>query len=368
MRLTLLNPLVALLALALPVVLHAADEDKERLFGSFYMEGERITYVLTLNENRTFELHGPDNSSVLGTLRASKEHLTLISGDVKRMFHFDNLGRNLKLGVREGDGPRRGNVLGEMPPTREGEGRVEFLNERNWLAKGRPLFKRPAVAAERVVPGAPAAPGTPVTPQVGVPVQPVQPAQPLPPVVATPVPPHDPALTAGQKLDDLAGSYYLPGIGGRNDELNIRLDGSFDYLAPEGVKVGGSLARVGSELIFIGAAHQRKFDVRAVPGGLEFLRKETDVLKEADVLGRMPPKGRDAFVWLIKVNAAPAPVPVPPAVPQILPPVVSPVAVPPVAPVPAHVPGAVSGVGGELKALAGTYVHKPSPSLPKRCC
>ena len=57
--------------------IRAEDDDKARLFNTYYLDGERATYVLILRDNRTFELYGPDNDKISGSLRASAEHITL---------------------------------------------------------------------------------------------------------------------------------------------------------------------------------------------------------------------------------------------------------------------------------------------------
>src|SRR5688572_3613539 len=87
------------LALLCPL-LHGADDDKAELYNTFYLDGERTTYVLTIKPGtpRSFDLYGPDNNHVAGTLRVSGEHITFTAGAVKRYFHYDLVGGNLKLG------------------------------------------------------------------------------------------------------------------------------------------------------------------------------------------------------------------------------------------------------------------------------
>src|SRR5687768_3592561 len=85
--------------------LFAADDDKAELYNTFYLDGERTTYVLIIKPGtpRTFDLHGPDNNHVAGNVRVSGEHITFTAGAVKRFFHYDMVGGNLKLGRRDTD-------------------------------------------------------------------------------------------------------------------------------------------------------------------------------------------------------------------------------------------------------------------------
>ena len=337
--------------------IRAEDDDKARLFNTYYLDGERATYVLILRDNRTFELYGPDNDKISGSLRASAEHITLTAGEVKRYFHFDIKDKDLKLGMRENDRVVKGNLLGEMPPTADTMLRTVYVSEENWKRKGR---------ATRNLAGGSVAPVAPPRVVNSVPVPP-PPVESTPAAVAPPKP-------AGE-FQDLSGVFYLPSPKGVNEQLTITSDGRFEYQQADGVKEKGTLMRVGDDLTLMGSAHKRQLTARTTNAGLEMTRRQTDLVKSNDVLGRMPPQDRDAIVWLKSPTQLPplpattpavAPEPVKPSVPAPVveaPPPPKPVATTPN--VPAQVE-AVKPAGVAVTAVAqaaGNFVHKPNPFI-----
>lgn len=288
----------------------------ERFEGTFYLNRDRVTWVIIMNRDKGYEIFGPDGQYSTGKYRSTEDHLTFLEGNQKRRFHFDWEGDSLKLGYRESDNITPNGTLSNLPPSRESQNREHYINEREWIHKGRPAFAK----------GAP---------------PPVVRVEPPPSTIQAPPPT---VVAPAQNFDDIAGQYYLPAPNNQRELLAIAGNGAFEYTALDGSRANGNLSRVGDELLFIGAAHRRSFSLRPVVGGLEFTRKATDVLKADDMLGRMPPQERDPFTWLrTQAVAQPANPAVPPAQQQ---------------PVPA-----VQGAAPNFNGLLGTYVHKPNPFI-----
>jgi len=301
----------------------------ERFEGTFYLNRDRVTWVIIMNRDKGYEIFGPDGQYSTGKYRSTEDHLTFLEGNQKRRFHFDWDGDSLKFGYRESDNITPNGTLSNLPPSRESQNREHYINEREWISKGRPAFAKQAPPAARVDP----------------PPSSVQP----PPTIVAPA----------QNFDDIAGLYYLPAPNNQRELLSIGANGAFEYTALDGNRAAGTLTRVGGELLFIGPTHRRSFTLRPVVGGLEFTRKETDVLKADDMLGRMPPQEREPFTWLRTQAAAVQPLDA-----------VNNVAglnqlkgVIPPAQQPANPAPAVQGAAPNFNGLLGTYVHKPNPFI-----
>ena len=326
-RFLLLLPLLGMLSRA-----HAVDDDKAGLFNTFYLEADHGPYVLVMRENKTFDLYGPNNAHLNGSVRASAEHVTLTSGEVKRFFHFDLGGSTLKLGRRDTDKLTKGNLLGTMPPTTDS--REVWATETLWRKRGHKPIDLPA--------GGP--PVAVAPPDEGPVTRPVGPAN-----VPAPIP-------APADFNDIVGTYAITSDG-LTDTLTIGADGTFDYTPPGGTRQRGTLLRADNELSFVSTAHTRHLTLRRTAEGLELTRRETDVLKAGDSVGTMPPTERTPLVWKRQAAAAPAPVRQP-----------SVVAPPPVAPVSpttvvAPPPDAAAAPVRDVKSIAGTYVHKANPFI-----
>ncbi|MCY3022944.1 MAG: hypothetical protein NTW87_28540 [Planctomycetota bacterium] len=321
------------------------DDNKAKLFKTFYLDGDAVTYVLTMRADRTFDLYGPNGQHVSGTIRADDEHVTLTAGQTKRFFHYEHKGHDMKLWRREDDRPVKGSLMGELPPTSDFETQILYLCEANWKKKGRPEFKPP--------PKAPAQePATTVQ-------EPVVRSQ----TPAAGVPPAQPPATKPQgSFADLAGTYFLDGK--TKDCLVLTADGCFGYVTGDGTVQNGTLLRTDDELTFIGPEHKRYFTARPVAGGVELTRRPADVIKPSDILGRMPPQERQPALWLKRVEA-PAATPKKDNPPE-------PIAGPPLPPAPPPEPAKVAKVTPpqpaavpvkSVEALVGTFVHKPNPFL-----
>jgi len=295
----------------------------ERFEGTFYLNRDRATWVIIMNRDKGYEIFGPEGQYSVGKYRSTEDHLTFLEGAQKRRFHFDWDKDSLKLGYRESDNIDPNGTLARVPPSRESQEREHYINERDWLASGRARFARP--------------------------VQGVRVEQ--PPIGSVPVAPQ--VVAPAQNFDDIAGVYYLPAPNNQRELFTLSGNGTFEYTALDGNRTGGTLSRVGDELLLIGAAHRRSFLIRPVVGGIEFTRKETDVLKADDLLGRMPPQERDPFTWLRTANRVEPIVAAPPIVNGLnqLKDVV-----PPANPI-------GQGVAPNFNALLGTYVHKPNPFI-----
>lgn len=328
----------------------ASDEDKARLFNTFYREGAHISYVLIMRADRSFDLYGPDNGHVAGTFRADEDYVTLSAGGVKRHFKYAFKEHDVRLECRKEDRPVKGDLLGQMPPLKREDSHTLYVCEREWAKKGMPLFKPPSQVAP------------PVT-QVSPPTAPVPPA--APPAVT---PPAAPMPVAKASFVDMAGTYMLDVKG--TECVVITADGCFGYVTA-GASQSGTLLRAGDELTFVGTQHERRFTVKVVPEGLEVTRRQADVVKADDLLGRMSPQDRATVLWVKKAQggaqAAPS-APVVAPVPAVPPPVATqPVPAPAAPPVetpatPAPTPAAAAAVK-DIKSIVGTFVHKPNPFL-----
>jgi len=358
--------MLSLLAAVLSRPACASDEERAKLYNTWYLDGERITLVLIVHPDRTFDFYGPGNAHVGGKVRATSEDVSLTAGGVKRAFHWDIKNHDLRLRCRDDDQTAKGDLLGEMPPAK---GQGLYICEANWKKSGKPVFKAPPAGDRTAV--APVAPPKVVAPETNV---------------------QAPAIKAQASTADLAGTYYLQGAAG--ECLVITADGCFGYVPAKGDAQNGSLLRTDDELTFVGTSHRRQFAVRTVPTGIELTRRATDVIKPTDVLGRMPPQERDPVVWVKKKvdttaaqpqppvgtdapKTAPQPVapppvaptpvappPVTPPAPAVQPPPVTPPAPPPVAPPATETPAQPAATPVKsVQAMVGTFVHKPNPFL-----
>ncbi|MCW8133215.1 MAG: hypothetical protein KIS92_22915, partial [Planctomycetota bacterium] len=144
----------ALFAL-LSISARAADEG--RLVNTFYLDGEKQTYVLTIREDRTFELLDPKGRKDSGRINATKREIGFMGG-ANRHFAYGFDGSDLLLMPTDKDGFALGTPLGEMPPRRENE-TLKFLSRENWL-KAHPELVQPAGVAAASATGAGAGGGS----------------------------------------------------------------------------------------------------------------------------------------------------------------------------------------------------------------
>lgn len=123
----------------------AADLDG-RLYDTFYLDGEKQTYVLTIRADGSFEVMGPDGRKGSGRINATKREIGFM-GSASRHFAYGFDGANLLLMPTDKDAPAAGDVLGEMPPRRDNE-TLRWIARATWI-KLHPeavLVPAPAVA------------------------------------------------------------------------------------------------------------------------------------------------------------------------------------------------------------------------------
>lgn len=268
---TLTSPKWNLLTLCLLSIPAFAVDLDERLFDTFYLEGEKATYVLTLRPDKTFEMVAPDGSKISSTYRATERDLGLAGSRSTRRFNYGFDGGNLILSPTDKD-TAGDDMLSRLPPTQFGAA-AKFHSKANWNNRLRP-----------------------------VPVPPPPVASPNPPPVA-----NAPLAVGTFTFADTQGNAHRLVL--------INDDQRFEYWTPENRKVAGRFAYRNSELTLITDRQQRHFDIRAGNGGMLLTRSERDGTNQRDELGTMPPQDRNPAFWKL-VPQGPVNPP-PPHVPHI---------------------------------------------------
>jgi hypothetical protein len=364
------------LVLALVGTAQGEDKDKRRLFNTFFLDGDRFTYMLVFRADRTYELYGPEGQRATGKFAPSDDEVGLFFPGGLRHFSYEFTGTDVVLKPSKKDQPRGGDLVGSMPPIGQDSKRT-FISTANWQKRGLPMHP----------PG-----GLPVAPQpepaVNAPATPATPVAPAPPAVPAVAVPAVPAA-AGAAPAQVAGTYAFTDAQGRTSTLRLREGGTFDFTPPDGQKTGGNYLYVNGELSLDSGFWRRHLLVASQADGLQISRRDTDVPKLGDALGEMAPVERVAVVWKRQADAAVGANPAP-----VLPPITPPVEVqtpdlpkvtvtPPVevktpdlpkvtvAPpvevkTPAPRPPVVAdlpkiGAAKSLADLAGTYTHRPNP-------
>jgi len=231
----------------------AVDLD-ERLFDTFYLDGERATYVLTLRQDKSFELVAPDGGKITSTYRATERDLGLAGVRSTRRFNYGFEGENLILTPTEKDAAGD-DLLSKLPPTQFGSA-AKFIAKANWNNRFKPA--------------------------------PVQP----PPPVAAPLPPPTPNAALGM------GTFtYADQQGNAHRLVLLNDDQRFEYWSPENRKVSGRFAYRNNELTLISDRQQRQFEVRAGNNGMLVTRGDRDAFNQRDELGSMPPLDRNPAFW-----------------------------------------------------------------------
>lgn len=351
------------------------DKDKRRLFNTFFLDGDRVTFVVTLRADRSYEIFTPDGQVVRGNYVASDKAIAFPFPGGLRHFEYDFDGKDVKLKPTKQDRPQAGTVLGSMPPI-GADSKVVLVCLQNWRQRGLPTTPNQPAKVALTTPATP--PVTPPIPPIAPVIPPVEPVVP----VVKPAPPKV-APVASDAPKDITGTYSWIDAQDRAAVLRLRDGGTFDYIAPDGHRDGGTYLYLNGELNLDSGFWRRHFLVAEAANGLSFTRRETDVPKLGDGLGEMAP-AQGTAVWT-KVNdkmvAQPTPVtpvqplptdPVPPVVPLVTPP--EPVADPatPVAPAPVTqpkpvgpatpaVPAVAQAKPANLDQLIGSYTHRPNP-------
>ncbi|MBI3828494.1 MAG: hypothetical protein HY291_03200 [Planctomycetes bacterium] len=110
---------------------NAAAELDDRLTNTFYLDGERQTFVLVIRDDKFFEVLGPDGRKSAGKINATKREIGF-TGTTNRHFSYGFEGDNLLLMPTEKDTPGAGEPLGVMPPRRDNE-TLKFIAQNTWL-------------------------------------------------------------------------------------------------------------------------------------------------------------------------------------------------------------------------------------------
>ena len=329
-----------LIALIAPAAL-SVDDDKARLFNTFFLEGEHVTWYLVMRQDRTFELIAPDGRKMTSTFVASAKEVYLAG----RHFEFKFKNNDVTFEPTKKDNPASAGLAGEMPP-RSADEKARFISIQNWQKAGKD----------------PAPPRSSET----APAPPIPAPQPQP-AVTNPLPPQP---AAGGRATGVAGMFKYSD-GAREHSLGLTpgaaaSEGTFEYNISGGKRTTGTYYFLDGVLTLDSGFHRRHFNVADAAEGLQFTRRDTDVLKPGDTLGDLPPTERAPLVYK-RTGAAPLKEAVRPLdVPERLP-VVEPVRDPPVVaePPPRNdplVPPPEPGPAPKsLAEMAGDYTYKPNP-------
>jgi len=243
--------------LLLGLALHAHAAVDERFYNTFYLEGDRESYVLTMAADNSVSVRGPDGRVTRATVNATRKEFGLIGeGGGNRHFKYGLDGDDLLLLASDKDTPGTDSPLGKLPPQREGA-LAKFLCKGNWLK----LHPAPAV-----VPG--------VAPE-------------------------------GADAAFPFGSWRLLDLAGRTFTLTLKEDKRFTSTGLDGRTAGGIYTWANGELSLYSASHQRLLFATKVEGALQLIRRDADAPKVGDVLGEMPPQGTSAVTWLRPTGALP---------------------------------------------------------------
>ena len=261
-------PLV--LVAAAPWSQHAAgdDDDKARLFNTFYLKGAEVSWVVVLRQDRTFEISGPDGARSTGKFHASDKEIGIASRHLA--YKFDDTNVIFTPTKKDATG---NDLAGRMPPLPKQK--ATYLSQQNWKKLGRELQ---APRAEQALKD-PEGPALSVTP--------------------APMPLARPA--------SITGTYGLLDAQSREHTLRLAENGTFEYAAPDARKASGTFQYLGGELTLDSGFHRRHLAVALALNGVQVSRRDTDVLKPGDCLGELPPQDRSAMLWKKQAAQIPSP-------------------------------------------------------------
>lgn len=341
-----------LLTLILSAALRAEDKDKARLFNTFYLEGDSVSWYLLFRSDRSFEIISPAGRKATGQFVASDKEI-YIAG---RHFQYKFESGNVTFTPTEKDGTGDG-ILSELPPRAKTQ-KTKYISQQNWQKLGHDASP-PTVVAEPAP--------TPKDPP------------PVPKPLETPTTPNNPVATRVPVSGKISGAYTYG-----EHTLTLGDGGTFDYAGPDGRKANGTYVYVNGEITLDSGFHRRHLDFSETPGGVLITRRDTDVLKPGDALGEMPPQERSALTFKKRDVGTASPTIVPVIAP-IKEPDVKPIPTDPIAEKPAPKPpdpvikkpdpvvekpvekpkpqpqGQAGVVPKSLADLAGTYVFRPNP-------
>ena len=285
----------------------AAKERDPDLFNTFYMEGTKPTWILTIKPKNLYSLIGPDGTYYEGWYNSSGEEIGFNYGnnanEPYRHFEYKLDDGNIKLNPTKKDMLNGGVAQGAMPPTKRGKS-VKFISKQNWIADGKdegPVnvvrSAPPPVVADNF-PTAPApqpqAPVIPIIPPDApanpLPVNPV-PVQTLPTIPqvppALPPPAQDPVQNAAV-LNALAGRYEFKPSAAVTETFSLTASGAFEYFDSQGSKASGRASVENGLLVLKSGPEMRvfQFDAR---NGLSLTRSSQDTPKFSNDLAYMSP-------------------------------------------------------------------------------
>jgi len=311
------------------------DDDKARLFNTFFLEGERVTWYLVMRQDRTFELIAPDGRKMTGAFVASAKELYLAG----RHFEFKFKNSDVTFEPTPKDSPANAGLAGEMPP-RVAEAKARFISLQNWQKAGK----------------------DPAPPRSSVP--------PIAPVLAKPtvLNPNPLQSAVDGRVDGVTGTFkYSDGT--HEHALGLTPgaaanEGTFEYNPSSGKCATGTYYYFDGVLTLDSGFHSRHFNVAAAATSLQFTRRDTDVLKPGDTLGALPPTERAPLTYQ-RTGAAPIKQGVRPTDVSERLPVVDPVRdtrvlVGPQKDLPVLQP-ALGAAPKSLAGLVGEYTYKPNP-------
>jgi hypothetical protein len=254
-------------ALLLPLVLLAEDKEKKGLFDTFFLDGPAPTWIVTFRNDRTFDLVGPDGRAWSGTLKASQDEISLRIDETRRHFAYKLKRDNLEWQATDKDTPDPATTLGQLPPLTVKTPTL-FINKNDWIKLGRAVSLvrtgLPVAAAETNAANDPgnteAAKHTTATDRSDL---------------------KPPEQVAGQ-------AYYLQDAQGVH-RLRFEAE-AFHYQSPTDATLTGTYFYFNGELSLQSETHARSLELLQDTHGIQMRRRVTDVLKDGDLLGGMPPQ------------------------------------------------------------------------------
>jgi hypothetical protein len=265
----------------------------EALYATWYLDGEKPTYVLTLRNDRTFALIGPDGFQVSGKffINRNGDKFDLIWEDkdrgltVGRQWFFQVKGPVLTLDSQKGDRPVPGVTLGDMPPV---SGKKTYLGQARWKELGRPAD-----------PPKPAAPPPAAT--IASTTPPTTAAAGIPPATAA-APAAQFVVPSGAKpvesLAAIAGSYSHRTGPLVTETWTIQEDGKFRWQDSYGSDVSGVAKLEGGRLSLEAGGVARSFAASVEGGRLFLVRGAEDRPGTANALCAMSPSSLPAAKYV----------------------------------------------------------------------
>ncbi len=244
-----------------------SDKDKRRLFTTWFLDGEKATWVISLRGDRSYDLIGPEGRRTSGKYNASDEALAFKSPakGFLRHFKYRFVSGSMRLTPTKKDQPSPGDLLGEFPPLNKDQGsNTKYISLKLWQSMGKPT----AIIEQK--------------------------EQILKPVNST-------ASTIISKKRTIprtiSGRYAFKDLQNQTFQLTLKADHTFEFISPNNKKTSGTYLYINGELTLDSGFHRRHLAVTSDERGIQFARRISDVLKMDDPLGQMPPQGQLPLLW-----------------------------------------------------------------------